>query len=59
MVDNYFYTFICSLSERTDSLWGDIATHINEYINPLYACRKYKDECNKILEPKLSAQSIE
>ncbi|KAK0165244.1 hypothetical protein PV328_003777 [Microctonus aethiopoides] len=47
------------LSERTDSLWGDIATHINEYINPLYACRKYKDECNKILEPKLSAQSIE
>ncbi|CAG5076901.1 Similar to MTMR6: Myotubularin-related protein 6 (Homo sapiens) [Cotesia congregata] len=47
------------LSERTKSLWEDIAAEINEYINPLYACNNYKDECNKVLEPKLSPQNIE
>lgn len=53
------YYFIQRLSERTCSLWSDVATQINEYINPLYACNKYKDKCNKLLEPKLSPQSIE
>ncbi|XP_011313448.1 myotubularin-related protein 6 isoform X1 [Fopius arisanus] len=50
---------LLKLSERTRSLWGDIATQINEFINPLYACNKFKDECNKVLEPKLSPQCIE
>ncbi|XP_063992253.1 myotubularin-related protein 6 isoform X2 [Diachasmimorpha longicaudata] len=50
---------LLKLSERTKSLWGDIATQIHEFINPLYACNKYKDECNKVLEPNLSPQCIE
>ncbi|XP_034950014.1 myotubularin-related protein 6 [Chelonus insularis] len=50
---------LLQLSEKTDSLWTDIAKNINEYINPVYACNRFKEECNKVLEPKLSPQNIE
>lgn len=42
------------LSERTFSLWGYMANHMNEYINPLY--RPGEDE--DIIRPNLSPQVI-
>ncbi|XP_047515465.1 myotubularin-related protein 8 isoform X1 [Pieris napi] len=42
------------LSERTFSLWGYMASHLNEYKNPLYSPKAHPD----ILKPDLSAQSI-
>ncbi|XP_043267839.1 myotubularin-related protein 6 isoform X2 [Venturia canescens] len=56
--DQLFQRERTRLSERTDSLWSGVAKHINEYINPLYACNRYKDDSNKVLQPKLSPQSI-
>ncbi|XP_046747737.1 myotubularin-related protein 6 isoform X1 [Diprion similis] len=46
------------LSDRTYSLWGHMANHMNEYINPLYCCNGYKEESNNVLWPKLSPQNI-
>lgn len=42
------------LSERTFSLWGYMANHLNEYKNPLYNPKAYPD----VLKPDLSAQNI-
>ncbi|KAI8440777.1 hypothetical protein MSG28_009105 [Choristoneura fumiferana] len=42
------------LSERTFSLWGYMANHLNEYKNPLYNPKAHPDA----LKPDLSAQSI-
>ncbi|XP_061717436.1 myotubularin-related protein 6 isoform X1 [Cydia pomonella] len=42
------------LSERTFSLWGYMANHLNEYKNPLYNPKAHPD----VLKPDLSAQSI-
>ncbi|XP_031616329.1 myotubularin-related protein 6 isoform X3 [Contarinia nasturtii] len=41
------------LSELTFSLWGYMANHLNEYVNPLY-----RPEINSIIRPNLSPQSI-
>lgn len=42
------------LSERTFSLWGFMANHMKEYMNPLYTC-----ESNiGFMKPNLSPQSI-
>ncbi|XP_045453513.1 myotubularin-related protein 6 [Melitaea cinxia] len=42
------------LSERTFSLWGYMASHLNEYKNPLYNPKAHPD----VLKPDLNAQSI-
>ncbi|CAG9782479.1 unnamed protein product [Diatraea saccharalis] len=42
------------LSERTFSLWGYMANHLNEYKNPLYNPKAHPD----VLKPDLNAQSI-
>nr|XP_049697376.1 myotubularin-related protein 6 isoform X1 [Helicoverpa armigera] len=42
------------LSERTFSLWGYMASHLNEYKNPLYNPKSHPD----VLKPDLGAQSI-
>lgn len=42
------------LAERTFSLWGYMASHLNEYKNPLYNPKSHPD----VLKPDLSAQSI-
>ncbi|GBP81251.1 Myotubularin-related protein 6 [Eumeta japonica] len=42
------------LSERTFSLWGYMANHLNEYKNPLYNPKAYPD----LLKPDLNAQNI-
>ncbi|XP_015599450.1 myotubularin-related protein 6 isoform X2 [Cephus cinctus] len=49
---------ILRLSEKTYSLWGYIANHANEYLNPLYSFSKNNLESARVLQPKLSAQSI-
>lgn len=41
------------LSERTFSLWGYMANHLNEYINPLY-----RPEMDEIIKPNLAPQCI-
>lgn len=41
------------LSEQTFSLWGYMANHLNEYVNPLY-----RPEINAIIRPNLAPQSI-
>lgn len=41
------------LSELTFSLWGYMANHINEYVNPLY-----RPEINAIIRPNLAPQCI-
>lgn len=41
------------LSEMTFSLWGYMANHLNEYVNPLY-----RPEINSIIKPNLAPQSI-
>lgn len=41
------------LSERTFSLWGYMANHINEYVNPLY-----RPEIEEILKPNLAPQCL-
>lgn len=41
------------LSENTFSLWGYMANHLNEYINPLY-----RPEMDEIIRPNLAPQSI-
>lgn len=41
------------LSQVTFSLWGFMANHLNEYVNPLY-----KPEINAIIRPNLAPQSI-
>lgn len=41
------------LSESTFSLWGFMANHLNEYINPLY-----RPEMDEIIRPNLAPQSI-
>lgn len=41
------------LSELTFSLWGYMANHLNEYVNPLY-----RPEINSIIRPNLAPQSI-
>ncbi|XP_066583291.1 myotubularin-related protein 6 [Prorops nasuta] len=48
--------FMYRLSDRTYSLWGHIANHANEYINPIYKCNS-SDDCS-VLQPKLSPQNI-
>ncbi|XP_052744775.1 myotubularin-related protein 8 [Bicyclus anynana] len=42
------------LWERTFSLWGYMASHLNEYKNPLYNPKAHPD----VLKPDLSPQSI-
>lgn len=42
------------LSERTFSLWGYMANHLNEYINPLYR----PGDSDDIIQPNLSPQLI-
>ncbi|XP_041970088.1 myotubularin-related protein 8 isoform X2 [Aricia agestis] len=42
------------LSERTFSLWGYMASHLNEYKNPLYNPKAHPE----LIKPDLSAQSI-
>lgn len=42
------------LSEKTFALWGYMANHINEYINPLYRPGDAED----MLTPNLNAQVI-
>lgn len=42
------------LSERTFSLWGYMANHMNEYINPLYSALATPD----ILIPNIAPQNI-
>ncbi|CAB3252526.1 unnamed protein product [Arctia plantaginis] len=42
------------LSERSFSLWGYMASHLNEYKNPLYNPKSHPD----VLKPDLNAQSI-
>ncbi|KAI5636927.1 myotubularin-like phosphatase domain-containing protein [Phthorimaea operculella] len=42
------------LSERTFSLWGYMANHLNEYKNPLYNPKAHPD----VIKPDLSPQSI-
>ncbi|XP_049938411.1 myotubularin-related protein 6 isoform X1 [Schistocerca serialis cubense] len=42
------------LSERTYSLWGYMANHMNEYINPLYCSEGTSD----MLSPNLAPQNI-
>ncbi|KRT85970.1 hypothetical protein AMK59_1064 [Oryctes borbonicus] len=42
------------LSERTYSLWGDMASQMNEYVNPLYVA----DETPGTLVPVLCSQNI-
>ncbi|KAK7874473.1 hypothetical protein R5R35_001561 [Gryllus longicercus] len=42
------------LSERTFSLWGYMANHMNEYINPLYSTDANPD----VLVPNISPQNI-
>ncbi|CAG9864729.1 unnamed protein product [Phyllotreta striolata] len=44
------------LSERTYSLWGYMANHLNEYINPLYGSSD--DEVPEVLVPNLLPQNI-
>lgn len=41
------------LSDSTYSLWGYMANHLNEYINPLY-----RPEMDEMLRPELSPQVI-
>lgn len=41
------------LSDLTFSLWGYMANHMNEYVNPLY-----RPHLNSIIKPNLSPQSI-
>lgn len=41
------------LAEKTFSLWGYMANHMNEYVNPLY-----RPEINAIILPNLAPQSI-
>lgn len=41
------------LSERTYSLWGYMANHMNEYINPLYS-----GDDKGIVVPVLHSQNI-
>jgi myotubularin-related protein 6/7/8 len=45
---------IFRLSERTFSLWGYMANHMNEYINPLYSALATPD----ILTPNIAPQNI-
>lgn len=42
------------LSERTFSLWGYMANHMNEYMNPLYAAESHPNT----LKPNLAPQNI-
>ncbi|XP_059484789.1 myotubularin-related protein 6 isoform X1 [Neocloeon triangulifer] len=42
------------LHERTYSLWGYIANHMNEFMNPLYAA----EENTEVLIPNLAPQNI-
>ncbi|KAG5889272.1 hypothetical protein JTB14_007034 [Gonioctena quinquepunctata] len=42
------------LSERTYSLWGYMANHLNEYLNPLYTTEDTSD----VLNPNLMPQNI-
>lgn len=42
------------LSERTFSLWGFMASHMNEYYNPLYDPSAASD----LLAPNLISQNI-
>lgn len=50
----YVLFFNSRLSERTYSLWGFMASHMNEYINPLYVA----DETPGTLIPILCPQNI-
>lgn len=42
------------VNERTFSLWGFMANHMNEYINPLYN----SDDVPGVFRPNLSPQNI-
>lgn len=42
------------LAEKTYSLWGYMANHLNEYVNPLYDI----DETPGVLSPNLFPQNI-
>ena len=42
------------LSDRTYSLWGNIASHLDEFLNPLYKSEAYPD----LLEPNLTPSNI-
>ncbi|KAJ4446902.1 hypothetical protein ANN_13603 [Periplaneta americana] len=42
------------LNERTFSLWGYMANHMNEYINPLYSAESTPD----VLVPNIAPQNI-
>ncbi|XP_076653260.1 myotubularin related protein 6 [Halictus rubicundus] len=46
------------VSERTYSLWGDMANNMHEYMNPLFKCSRLNDDSSNVLQPKLAAQSI-
>lgn len=52
------YLYISRLSERTYSLWAYIKKHINQYVNPTYACNIHKVDSKRVLQPQLFAQSI-
>lgn len=41
------------LAKRTFSLWGYMANHLNEYINPLY-----KPDVDETIKPNLAPQCI-
>ncbi|XP_031830304.1 myotubularin related protein 6 isoform X1 [Nomia melanderi] len=49
---------ILRVSERTYSLWGEMANNMHEYINPLFKCSRHNDESSSVLQPKLVPQSI-
>lgn len=46
---------LIQLSERTYSLWGHVASHLDEFLNPLYKSDMYPD----ILEPNLTPANIQ
>lgn len=49
-----FIFFFYRLNERTFSLWGFMANHMSEYMNPLYAPEQHSD----LLKPNLAPQNF-
>ena len=55
LIPTFYGVFSCyQLSDRTYSLWGNIASHLDEFLNPLYKSEAYPD----LLEPNLTPSNI-
>ena len=51
---HFYCVSLNQLSDRTYSLWGNIASHLDEFLNPLYNSETYPE----LLEPNLMPSNI-